>query len=177
MLKNKKALEAGNTLVWLVATLLIFVLMMIYLFFVFLAFVKNGGKTNVDTFVNSENGSLLLQSFFSFLQQETIVNGKNLKVKDLTDGDFISKNQVDPTAKRFNELASEFKTNNKIKPGQNIILCQLKDKGATLNPPVEKIVMEDQFLDPCNPLDKKRFLFCILIVKDKKTFVCLERSK
>jgi hypothetical protein len=171
LIKNKKALEAGNTLVWLVATLLIFVLMMLYLFFVFLAFGKNGGKNEVNVIIESENDPILLQSFLSFLEKETIVNGEKMKVKDLVNTD--SKNKYEKEQK-FKELANEFEKNNKFKETNSIEIYNSKQTNY-LGSFFEG--MAYQFDSASTASSKDTTLFCVLISEDKPVFICIRGYK
>jgi hypothetical protein len=165
LIKNKKALEAGNTLVWLVATLLIFVLMMIYLFFVFLAFGKNGGKNQIDVIIESENDPILLQSFLSFLERETIVNGEKMKVKDLVNGDSEKE-------KKFEELKNEFEKNNKFKETNSIEIYNSKQTNY-LGSFFEG--MAYPFDSASTVSSKDTTLFCVLISEDKPIFICIRK--
>jgi hypothetical protein len=171
LIKNKKALEPGNTLVWLVATLLIFVLMMIYLFYVFIAFVKGDNKSEVKTIIENENDPVLLQSFFSFLEQETIINGEKMKVKDLFNTDLKNKDEKE---QKFNELAREFEKNNKFKETNSIEIYNSEQTnyfGSFLEG------MTYQFDSASTVSSKDTTLFCVFIPEDKQVFICIRGYK
>jgi len=185
-MKNKKAQEAA-TLTWIVATILIFLIMFIYIVIVGLwaaqqKLTLSQPKITKEK-IQQKSDLILTQNFLSFLNSPVEIKGETTKVRELIKDNLdANKNKYE----KFKEEAEGFL--NKIPIGLGINKkyargwIRIYDKDEKIQQyPIGKYAGDYEsikFEGPlyCNPLNEKSITLDIFIQSNKKIALCLEKN-
>lgn len=94
MIRNKKA-AIGATLIWIIATLIIFFIMIFYLFFV--GIISVGSDKSEIGISESEEGLYVFEGFFSFLNTEVEYKGMMIDIEDAIVNSIEKYNSIENT--------------------------------------------------------------------------------